>query len=600
MNYQNLSLITEPEVSPTPRVGMSPSSTPEHQSGQQRSSKSQVVKLNVGGCKFTTARDTLCRVPGSHLEAMFSGRHAFAAFVEDDGAYFLDRDGTHFRHVLNFLRSGTVISLPTTDVGKEELAIEADYYGLDNLVNAIRMPKVDLELSLSAETLSQREEESTLRTAFANHAAQGFDPYRCLVPLFCPDNGPRPLPLTYEGPTIEEEANANFMGGIRSKTPTTKDSLPVTVQTFDQFESNFNREHPNVLHRLREVLLEEPVIIAGGSVLRALTGGPDIRTGDWWGEASDIDLFFYCSDALEANRIAQRIFYALAVDLEKWIVVRSRGVLNIHSWDGGLDEKIQIVLRLYDSPTEVLFGFDVDCCCCAFDGRNVWLTKRCISALRTGTNILNPLHAWPNKASYELRLAKYALRGFAVSVPGIDKTRIDYDRIHLGKVSDLKGMARFLKVTSDTESALPARTGSWQEGQWECLEGPRTPRLVQTLKAEFAICCTDDERLVNLLDNGYDDTDAAVCVPSVYCPDSDEPHPYMWFENWSEFPLSINSRDAGWMEILDFDDPPEGVPSRLENAWDTEKRSREYLNGSMDKYDLDNLYYAQAYKETCR
>lgn len=51
----------------------------------------KVVKLDVGGFKFTTSRVTLCRVVGSHLEAMFSGRHSME---EEDGFYFIDRDGT--------------------------------------------------------------------------------------------------------------------------------------------------------------------------------------------------------------------------------------------------------------------------------------------------------------------------------------------------------------------------------------------------------------------------------------------------------------------------------------------------------------------------
>lgn len=56
-------------------------------------SNSEVVKLNVGGCKFTTSRSTLRRVPGTHFEAMFSGRHAFAASQDEEGQYFIDRDG---------------------------------------------------------------------------------------------------------------------------------------------------------------------------------------------------------------------------------------------------------------------------------------------------------------------------------------------------------------------------------------------------------------------------------------------------------------------------------------------------------------------------
>ena len=38
------------------------------------------------------------------LAVMFSGRHSLVR--EADGSFFLDRDGTHFRYILNFLRDG--------------------------------------------------------------------------------------------------------------------------------------------------------------------------------------------------------------------------------------------------------------------------------------------------------------------------------------------------------------------------------------------------------------------------------------------------------------------------------------------------------------
>jgi len=285
--------------------------------------------------------------------------------------------------VLNFLRSGSVISLPENDAGKEELAIEADFYGLDGLVKAIRMPKVDISECLTVETLSQWEEESNLRKAFANREANGYERYRGLIPIFCPDDGLQDLPLKFNPESQTRNKAYLFMGDIqKNPKPETGEPLSATVKTLDEFRTNFNREWPNVLHRLNDVLLEDPVIIAGGSVLRALTASQDIRTRDWWGgTSSDIDLFLYCSDREEANRIVRRIFYALAVDHEKWIIIRCRGVINIHRIIGSeVETRVQIVLRLYESPTEVLVGFDVDCCCCAYDGRNVWLTPRCVSS----------------------------------------------------------------------------------------------------------------------------------------------------------------------------------------------------------------------------
>ena len=121
----------------------------------------------------------------------------------------------------------------------------------------------------------------------------------------------------------------------------------------------------SVLPRIRDTLRSEKVVIAGGSVLKALTGGENVRTGKLWGKTGDIDLFVYGMENEEASQLVRRIFLAIAVDNEAWVIVRTRGVINIHNGE----TKIQIVLRIYDSPAEILLGFDVDCSCCCFDGR---------------------------------------------------------------------------------------------------------------------------------------------------------------------------------------------------------------------------------------
>ena len=57
---------------------------------------SSTIKLNVGGKIYKTTLDTLRKDPDSMLCAMFSGRFELKA-DEDDGAYFIDRDGKLFR-----------------------------------------------------------------------------------------------------------------------------------------------------------------------------------------------------------------------------------------------------------------------------------------------------------------------------------------------------------------------------------------------------------------------------------------------------------------------------------------------------------------------
>ena len=86
------------------------------------------VKLDVGGTIFTTSIQTLQRDPNSFLAAMFSGRHELEP--EPDGSYFIDRDGTFFRFIVNFLREGYLDqgTLPADHNVLREILREARYY----------------------------------------------------------------------------------------------------------------------------------------------------------------------------------------------------------------------------------------------------------------------------------------------------------------------------------------------------------------------------------------------------------------------------------------------------------------------------------------
>ena len=95
------------------------------------------LKLDVGGHKFTTSRTTLTSQPDSMLAAMFSGRHKL--IQDGKGAYFIDRDGTHFRFILNYLRDGQLGSLPEDKIQLQELVRESDYYQLTELTQHIRV-----------------------------------------------------------------------------------------------------------------------------------------------------------------------------------------------------------------------------------------------------------------------------------------------------------------------------------------------------------------------------------------------------------------------------------------------------------------------------
>ncbi|KAL3856374.1 hypothetical protein ACJMK2_011142 [Sinanodonta woodiana] len=93
----------------------------------------KVISLNVGGRIFATRLSTLQKYPDSMLAAMFSGRHELDR--DDRGRYFIDRDGTYFEYILNFLRNED--DVPPFSV-TEEVLKEAVYYSIQPLVEILQ------------------------------------------------------------------------------------------------------------------------------------------------------------------------------------------------------------------------------------------------------------------------------------------------------------------------------------------------------------------------------------------------------------------------------------------------------------------------------
>jgi hypothetical protein len=96
------------------------------------------VRLDVGGSAFKTSVSTLRAARGSTLAAMFSGA-GFDMTANEEGAYFIDRDGTHFRHVLNYLRGCFDAGTLGSDAARRELLVEADFYNLTGLCRLLSM-----------------------------------------------------------------------------------------------------------------------------------------------------------------------------------------------------------------------------------------------------------------------------------------------------------------------------------------------------------------------------------------------------------------------------------------------------------------------------
>uniref|UniRef100_A0A8C3YAQ0 Potassium channel tetramerization domain containing 14 n=1 Tax=Catagonus wagneri TaxID=51154 RepID=A0A8C3YAQ0_9CETA len=98
--------------------------------------ESPVVELNVGGEFYTTTLGTLRKIPGSKLAEMFSS--SAKACTDAEGRFFIDRHGTYFGPILEYLRSG---QLPEQHI--PEVYREAQYYEIEPLVKLLEdMPQI--------------------------------------------------------------------------------------------------------------------------------------------------------------------------------------------------------------------------------------------------------------------------------------------------------------------------------------------------------------------------------------------------------------------------------------------------------------------------
>lgn len=95
----------------------------------------KVMSLNVGGHTYTTTLYTITQYSDSKLAVFFSGESQVPR--DPKGNYFIDRDGVLFKHVLNFLRTKTLI-LPEDFQDFEQLEIEAKFYEIKPLEEAVQ------------------------------------------------------------------------------------------------------------------------------------------------------------------------------------------------------------------------------------------------------------------------------------------------------------------------------------------------------------------------------------------------------------------------------------------------------------------------------
>jgi len=92
------------------------------------------VLLDIGGHHFSTSIHTLTAIPDSYFGRLFSGPFP-SHMVGEDGRVFLDRDGKHFRFILNFLRDPDHFELKLRNKQElDSLRLEAAFYEIEDKI----------------------------------------------------------------------------------------------------------------------------------------------------------------------------------------------------------------------------------------------------------------------------------------------------------------------------------------------------------------------------------------------------------------------------------------------------------------------------------
>ncbi|KAJ3047915.1 hypothetical protein HK097_011042 [Rhizophlyctis rosea] len=295
----------------------------------------------------------------------------------------------------------------------------------------------------AATTVSQRKqllsdviaEENQYRKLFAQEPnnAKIKDPYVSLVPIHADESVWRAWG--------QQEDPASVLMPLDSKLRAKAGTQMVADKT--EFLLNWRILTEGSLHFLDW----SNIFAAGGSVLACLSPVPvehdtPAACRNYFREkypGSDIDLFIYGLDEAGAKAKMEQIYNCIidACPFETTVFRTAHAVTIVSEYPY---RHVQIVLRLYKSPAEILMGFDVDSCGVGFDGKHVWATRRAHLAIIAQANTIDMTRRSP---SYEMRLAKYADRGFEIHVPTIDRSRID-PQIYERSYNKVNGLARLL------------------------------------------------------------------------------------------------------------------------------------------------------------
>ncbi|MCJ1367624.1 hypothetical protein MMC16_006758 [Acarospora aff. strigata] len=303
------------------------------------------------------------------------------------------------------------------------------------------------------------------------------------------------------------------------------------------FAETFDRITQGILHGLDW----SNIFVAGGIALTALLHVDPSEDSKKEVKDNDVDIYIYGLGPREANEKVKHIFEVwrsnLPADNKQQIVVKNSKTINFLA--DYPNRRIQIVLKLVRSPTQVLLNFDLDACALGFDGKEVLMLPRCARAIETGystftMDLIWGHHLGDRRATQEIRVFKYADRGFGLRIlPSYARSLEDTDRRQMklaGLISaENQEVDEIYPVEDELPEPRPARPGFWAPPNKNRKPNGPEPGL-KTLKRIAYL----GQEFVHLYYFGV--------TPLRQCPDHEDPE--TWQECYEELKRGLEGRKA--------------------------------------------------------
>ena len=244
-------------------------------------------------------------------------------------------------------------------------------------------------------------------------------------------------------------------GGLEVLDHVRNESQIVIINATDQ---SFNLTFKRITLGILDGLDWSNVFMAGGMALTTLMHTEPSGDDDLDVIEPDIDLYIYGLGPEDANAKVHQIYDTwrrnLPADSQGCLVVKNAKTINFLA--NYPIRRIQIVLKLLASPTDILLNFDLDACAIGFDGTQVLMLPRFVRALETGYSVFTMDLVWGHhlgdrRATQDSRVFKYAYRGFGLRfLPSLAKSLEDDLKMRMAPNETATALADTTQDTDDS------------------------------------------------------------------------------------------------------------------------------------------------------